>query len=202
MSLLALRGQATPVDSVDEANEVALANDLDETVSNAEADAVGLHGEVDADEEFKIETRDQAEYYTRRLVQAQKEDALVEAVAKQRIQEYTERVNAWKESKLNENSGNIEHWIALLRPWAEEQLKGGKKKSVKLIEGTLAFRKAESYEYDEDKLIAYLKENHKELLVEQKPKINKTVLKKVFDFEKDSIPGVTYTKLPDTFTVK
>lgn len=204
MSLAAFSQAVEPATNpVDGTTMDFLLNDLDDSVAAAEKEAVGLSGEVDADEGFKIETRDQAEYYTRCLAQAQRENKAVEDAAKKRIAEYTERVNAWKEGKLKENANNIERWTGLLRPWAEEELKGSKKKSVKLIEGTLSFRKNDKYEYDDEKLVEYLRANgHNDLLVEQMPKVDKTVLKKVFDFTKDKIPGVTYTVLPDTFTVK
>ena len=200
MSLLAFNQQAAEAMPIDSTTMDFLANDLDDSVSAAEEEAIGLSGEIDS---FKIETRDQAEYFTRCLVRAQKENEAVELVAKKRLNEYAERVNAWKESKLKENSYNIERWTSLLRPWAEEQLKDSKKKSVKLIEGTLGFRKSDKYEYDDERLIEYLQSSgHKELLIEQTPKVDKTALKKAFDFEKENVPGVTYTKLPDTFTVK
>ncbi len=204
MSLAAFNQQEASVAPVDRTTMDFLMNDLDDSVNAAEAEAVGLSGEVDVSEDgFKIETRDQAEYYTRCLAEAQRENAAVELAAKKRIQDYTERVNAWKESKLKENESNIERWTGLLRPWAEEQLAGSKKKSIKLIEGTLGFRKHVEYQYDDAELIAYLKESgHNELLIEQAPKVDKTALKKAFDFEKDTVPGVTYTQLPDTFTVK
>lgn len=205
MSLGAFAAQATEpaINPIDGTTMDFLMNDLDDTVKAAEAEAIGLSGTIDLDGGFKIETRDQAEYYTRCLAEAQRENAAVELAAKKRLQEYTERVNAWKESKLRENAGNIERWTGLLRPWAEEQLKDSKKKSVKLVEGTLSFRKNDKYEYDDKKLIEYLEANGRDdLLVEQAPKVDKTALKKAFDFEKETIPGVTYTLLPDTFTVK
>lgn len=200
MSLLAFNQQTAETMPMDNTTMDFLANDLDDSVSAAEEETIGLSGEIDS---FKIETRDQAEYFTRRLVEAQKENEAVELVAKKRLNEYTERVNAWKENKLKENSYNIERWTSWLRPWAEEQLKDSKKKSVKLIEGTLGFRKADKYEYDDEKLVEYLQSSgHEELLIEQTPKVDKTALKKAFDFEKENVPGVTYTKLPDSFTVK
>ena len=204
MSLAAFNQQEASVAPVDRTTMDFLMNDLDDSVNAAEAEAVGLSGEVDVSEDgFKIETRDQAEYYTRCLAEAQRENAAVELAAKKRIEEYVERVNAWKESKLKENANNIECWTGLLRPWAEEELKGSKKKSVKLIEGTLSFRKNDDYQYDDEKLIAYLKaKGRNDLLVDQAPKVDKKALKKAFDFTKDKIPGVTYTVLPDTFTVK
>ena len=204
MSFAAFNQQEASVAPVDRTTMDFLMNDLDDSVNAAEAEAVGLSGEVDVSEDgFKIETRDQAEYYTRCLTEAQRENAAVELAAKKRIEEYVERVNAWKESKLKENANNIERWTGLLRPWAEEELKGSKKKSVKLIEGTLSFRKNDDYQYDDEKLIAYLKaKGRNDLIVEQAPKVDKKALKKAFDFTKDKIPGVTYTVLPDTFTVK
>lgn len=200
MSLLAFNQQAAEAMPMDNTTMDFLANNLDDNVNAAEGEAIVLAGEIDG---FKIETRDQAEYFTRCLVKAQKENEAVELIAKKRLNEYAERVNAWKESMLKENSYNIERWTSWLRPWAEEQLKDSKKKSVKLIEGTLGFRKADKYEYDDKKLVEYLQSSgHKELLIEQTPKVDKTALKKAFDFEKENVPGVTYTKLPDTFTVK
>ena len=204
MSLAAFSQAVEPATNpVDTTTMDFLMNDLDDSVAAAEKEAIGLSGEVEADEGFKIETRDQAEYYTRCLTQAQRENKAVEEAAKKRIEEYIERVNAWKEGKLKENANNIERWTGLLRPWAEQELKGSKKKSVKLIEGTLSFRKNDDYQYDDEALIAYLKaKGRNDLIVEQAPKVDKKALKKAFDFTKDKIPGVTYTVLPDTFTVK
>ena len=185
-----------------DAEMVSLLSAIDVSVAKAEEEAVGLSGSVDAGEGFAIETRDQAEYYTRRLVEAQRHDAAVKAAAKKRIQEYTERVKAWEESELKEHAFDVERWTSLLRIWAEKEIVGSKKKSIKLVEGTLSFHKDTEIKYDDEKLIPYLKKNYKYLLVEQEPKVDKLALKKKFNLEKDKIPGVTFIQKPDSFSVK
>ena len=209
MSLAAIKQameSEAPVNPIDGTTMDFLMNDLDDSVAAAEKEALGLNGEVEAEEDdgYKIETRDQAEYYTRRLVQAQRENAAVELAAKTRINEYRERVNAWKESKLKENAGDIERWTGLLRTWAEKELEGSKrKKSVKLIEGTLSFHKKDDYQFDDEKIIAYLQsQNREDLIRYAAPEVNKTALKKAYDLTTNKFPGVTYTVLPDTFSVK
>ena len=105
----------------------------------------------------KIENTNQANYYVKKLkeIQEQKED--ITETCQRQIRSYTEKVNAWQERMFSNLDNEENYYNNLLKDYALEQLEGTKKKTLKLIEGTLSFRKTQpKYTYDEDNAIQFI----------------------------------------------
>ena len=109
-------------------------------------------------------------------------------------------------------------FYGLLRPWVEEKLAGGKKKSVKLPSGTVGFRAGTgTYKFGEEKvtatnaeLLAFVKNDDASFIkVEEsvrwgdyKKTLNVTDDGKVVSANGEVIPDMTYTEGEPTFYVK
>jgi hypothetical protein len=124
------------------------------------------------------------------------------------------RVNQWRQQELDKRQRDIDYISNLLRAFAEEELKNnkGKTKSISLPYGSIGFKKQQDkYEYDEEALLAFLKED-KELekkYVKYKPSPDKTALKKDGEAKNGklylgdtNVPGVTVTPQEEKFEVK
>ena len=123
------------------------------------------------------------------------------------IARYTEKAEVLRESKMSQLNFQLSHLEGILVAWANSQLKDSKKRSVKLVEGTIGFRSSTpSLEItDEEAIIRVLPDVY----------LNKTVrkgdLKKVVaidektgivTMEKKQLPGIVGVKKPDSFYVK
>lgn len=90
------------------------------------------------EQRFTIDTEEKADWAIRKIVKLQKKIDDAKRLANERKQQIEE----WLESIESENQRSIEHFQAIIRPWAEQQL-DGKKKTVKLPSGTVSFRKSQ-----------------------------------------------------------
>lgn len=161
-------------------------------------------------EGFSIETMEQANYITRKLKEAREEKAELIEVAKDAIAKYEAKIERWKEATMSPLENQEQRYLSLLEVFATNKLEGSNKKSLKLIEGTLAFRKQQDkYEYEDNVLLAYLEENYKKEYVNYKPSSNKAELKKAgkakdgkFYLGDVEIPGITVTPQDQKFEVK
>lgn len=116
-------------------------------------------------EGFRIETREQAEYFVRKIKEWQEEEKAIKAYAKDYKEKQKEKIERWEESKINEFSFQMNRYMSMLEEYAKSELEGSKKKNVKLVEGTLQFRAAQpKYEYG-DELLSHLKSERDNILV-------------------------------------
>lgn len=158
---------------------------------------------------FQIETMEQANYITRKLKELRAEQEQIEETAKRELRRYEDKVNTWKEKTLSPLQNQEQFYMSLLESFARQKLEGSNKKSLKLIEGTIGFRKQQDkYEYDDKVLTAYLEENHKDL-VKYKASPDKTALKKAGEVKNGAlyvngkaVPGVTIISQDEKFEVK
>lgn len=158
---------------------------------------------------FQIETMEQANYITRKLKELRAEQEQIEETAKRELRRYEDKVNTWKEKTLSPLQNQEQFYMSLLESFARQKLEGSNKKSLKLIEGTIGFRKQQDkYEYDDKVLTAYLEENHKDL-VKYKAYPDKTALKKAGEVKNGTlyvngkaVPGVTIIPQDEKFEVK
>ena len=158
---------------------------------------------------FTVETMDQANYVIRKLNEVREERGQAEQAAAEQIQAYKEKVENWLKAVSSPLDNQEMYYMNLLKMFAANKLDGSKKKSLKLIEGTLAFKKQQpDYQYQDDVLTEYLKESHPDLIaIKHSPK--KAELKKAGEARngalyvgEDKIPGVTVIDRDDKFEVK
>ena len=74
------------------------------------------------------------------------------------------RLKDYKARMDKEYDDNIDFFTMKLRPFAEKQVEGTKKKSFRLPSGMLQFRTHTDFQRDEEKLMAYVKDNAPEYL--------------------------------------
>lgn len=156
-------------------------------------------------------TREEAEYFTKKYIEAANEIEKAKEAAKQYMEQQQEKVNNWLEKVSKSNEFYLSVYGDALKVYAEKEIDKTGKKSIKLIEGTLSFRKAQDkYEYNEEELRASLNNNHIEDFFEAvEPKIKKAELKKAGTVINNKlyindtlIEGVTITPQEKTFTIK
>lgn len=156
-------------------------------------------------------TREEAEYFTKKYIEAANEIKEAEEAAKQYMEQQQEKVNNWLEKIKKNNQFLLDIYGGALEMYTKAQLEETGKKSIKLIQGTLSFRKSrDKYEYDEDVLRKSLTDNHIDTFFEEvEPKIKKAELKKAATVKNNKlyindtlIEGVTITPQDKTFTIK
>ena len=156
-------------------------------------------------------TREEAEYFTKKYIEAANEIKEAEEAAKQYMEQQQEKVNNWLEKIKKNNQFLLDIYGGALEIYTKAQLEETGKKSIKLIEGTLSFRKSrDKYEYDEEVLRKSLTDNHIDTFFEEvEPKIKKAELKKAATVKNNKlyindtlIDGVTITPQENVFSVK
>lgn len=181
-------------------------DDLLEFIDEAEVEELELQKEEDG---FKIETIDQANYITKKVKQIRSEIEEAKEIAEAQLKAYEEKVNAWLSSVTKPLERQEEFYLLLLEQFAKEKLKDTKKRSLKLIEGTLQFKKQQDkYEYDDKELTAFAEKNLKDY-VRYKPSVDKSKLKKdgkvkegkLYIGDKE-VKGVRVISREDKFSVK
>ena len=88
----------------------------------------------------------------------------IDDFVKSEIAEYTEKMKAYQEEMDAECDDHINFLTEKLRPFAEQQIEGTKKKSFRLPSGTLQFRTSYDVTKDEEKLKTYVKNNAPEYI--------------------------------------
>jgi hypothetical protein len=117
-----------------------------------------------------------------------------------------EKVNNWLESvnKVLENS--IEYYKGLLLEYyLEEKRNNPKLKTLSVPNGKFKCRTTKKINYDDDKMLQYLKDNHSSL-IETVEKFNKSEVKKLFQNGVDQFTGEIVDWITETeevtYTVK
>lgn len=163
------------------------------------------------DDSFKITSRDQANYFVRKVMDLKTQEQEVIMTAKQEAERLLGLIMQWQEKELSTIHTGMDYFNGLLREYAESELNGTKKRSIKLPFGTLAFRTQQpKFNYDEETLKAYLQSLQSDLVEEKvEYKVNKTELKKramVIDgklmLNGQVVDGVSIEMLDDKFEVK
>jgi phage host-nuclease inhibitor protein Gam len=153
-----------------------------------------------ADEEqkelFVVDTHSKADWAIAKIAQAHQRKAQRAAL----VAQYKEKLDLWLQKENEDDENSIFYLTEKVRPFIEEAIKGGKKKSISFPGGTAGFRKLpERVEIiDEAVLISFCDREHPEVI---KKSVGKTEIKKLL---KDGVkvPGVTTEESPDSFYVK
>lgn len=194
-------------DQEDERLSVEFLSDLHDYMDQAEVQELNIDT---SKEGFRINSREQAGFFIRKLQEARAEAEQINLSADKEIQRLSASVNTWREKELN-RCNNVEGYIiSLLQDFAARELEGSDKKSLKLPFGTLAFKsQQDKYEYDDKVLLDYLKQNKINEFIRIKEEPNKVELKKNTEvqngkllYKGKEIAGVTVTPQEPKFEVK
>ena len=160
-----------------------------------------------------ITNDDQADFFIRRYKALEDTCCNINDAADQKLSDYQEKVESWRENQLKSYQYTMDYIRGMLEAYAHSRLEGSKKRSLKLIEGSIGFVKQQpAYEHDDDKLREYLGSvsNGDKYLQQVPPKVKWGELKKIGTLDNDgvfringtAVPGVVVTKRQDKFAVK
>ena len=164
----------------------------------------------DVDNQYMIKNQDEANIYVRRYKNVIAQMNEIEETSKEALSKYTNKVNVWKESSLAPLQRKLQYYETLLQQYAEHQLEGSNKKSLKLIEGTIGFRTPPvKFNYNDEEVLYWLKQVNASDYLKETTTINKEALKKAGTIKDDKfyindveVPGITLTKQDKKFVVK
>jgi len=159
------------------------------------------HAEKQAEikEGFRIDNPEEADWAIKRLKESERErDEHVE-----RITVHRKKIGDFETKIRTKHKRESDFFEELLRNWATDEIKrtGGKSKNVRCIEGTLAFRSAQSgMNYDIDELIKAAKRNGFPDVIVTKETVSATELRKAMKAGAD-LP-CKFIQKEDSFSVK
>lgn len=164
----------------------------------------------DVDPHYIIKNQDEANIYIKRYKNIVAQMNEIEETSKEALSKYADKVNTWKESCLMPLQRKLQYYETLLQQYAEHQLEGSNKKSLKLIEGTIGFRTPPvKFNYNDEEVLYWLKQVNANDYLKETTTINKEALKKAGAIKDDKfyindveVPGITLTKQDKKFVVK
>jgi len=167
---------------------------LIETIEN-----LGIPEVPEERERFKIESKDQAAWALRKMSRIKAEIEENNKVAQAEI----ERITAWRDEENEKLQRSISFFESLLCDYFLRLRESDPKlKTIKLPHGTLKMRAQQpQYEYDEDVLLPWAKENLPEAVV-TKESVAKNPVKKHIQETGEAVPGVTIIERPEKFSVE
>lgn len=157
-------------------NLMSLLDEMYEGIVEDEAKSLGINVEAG---QYAIIDDNQANFFLKRLEEATKEKNKINDMCDKEINDFSERVNSFRTKQTSSLDSAINFFTQILEKYAQNELDGSKKKSIKLPFGTLQFKKSvDKYEYEEDILIKYIKDNDLTGLTRTKVELNKADFKK------------------------
>lgn len=154
--------------------------------------------EIIQDNSFHITDKASAEWALRKIRAYKQQIKENEELYNAEIQ----RLNEWLESVNKKANDNIDYFTALLQEYMIKELeKDPKNRSIKLPSGTVRFRKQQpEWQFDEEKVINWLKNNKPEL-VKVIEKFDKNDVKKIVKETGEIVDGVKIESREDKFEV-
>lgn len=167
---------------------------------------------LDTIETNGVSSERQADYLIGRYKRLKESVQDIDELADSRIKDYMDKVNRWRDSELKSLTAQMDYIQNVLESYAKANITG-KKKSIKMIEGTLSLSKQQpKIEYDEKKLRNFLTtiKEGEQYLEPQEPKLLWGEFKKATKIGEDNllrygdktVPGVVVTIRPDKFAIK
>lgn len=156
-------------------------------------------------------TKSKANYFVKLYNDACKEEDEINHFCDMEIDRVKRGINDFRESKIKVTSQKKEWLLDILREYARVELEGKKSKTLSLPYGKLSFRSQQpKIDYDEEEVIAFLKEHKPELVTtEIKEKVSKSQLKKESRIESGMliindvvVPTATVQDQEDKFEIK
>lgn len=186
---------------------------LEEFLEEDEAKELGVKlGE--SDEAPLIDSPSTANFYLKVMNRINEDIESINKICDEEIEKHNRRVNDFRENKTLSLYKQYLYYEKILKNYAEHELANSKKKSVSLPFGTLSLKKQpDKWEYDEEKVIQWMKKNKKENLINRKvsESIDKKALKSLADVDKqgnvakldgEEVEGITVIPQPDKFSIK
>ena len=151
--------------------------DLKDFMDKEEVVALGISDEPT----FEITSMDQANYYVRKIQELREDANAINETAQTELDRHKDLVERWRIDQLAGIERATAYFEGLLKHFAEKQIEGTNKKSIKLPFGTLAFRAQQpKFTYNDEVVEAYLKDHNPELLNRKEViSIDKKELKKL-----------------------
>ena len=158
-------------------------------------------------ESFKISSPDQANYFIKKLKEAEAEVEHIKAMAKREKDRLIDNIKKWEEDQIALQDNSINYVSRLLEDFYSEI---GDGKALKLPNGTISYRKQQDkYDYIDELLVIESLEKIDNTLLRYKASIDKVPLKKkaiVKDgnlfIDDKLIEGVLVTPQEPKFTIK
>lgn len=158
---------------------------------------------------FKITSKDQANYYVRKVKELDLEAAAIRETAEKELKRVKANIEAWQEKELKKLDYPRAFFANLLQEYAQEALEGAKKQTLSLPNGSIGFKKQQAeFKYDDSLLVSALAGSKYEQL-QTISKINKADLKKDISvvegkayIEGKLIPGIEVVERGPKFEVK
>lgn len=135
-----------------------------------------LEEEKEQRENFKVTDMASADWCFRKIASIRKDLEEKISYADFEIAKYV----AFKDNEKKSAEDSISFFESLLIEYYEEQKAIDDKFKLKTAQGSLVARNTKSYKYEDEKVIAFLKENDFTELIRIKEEIDKTNLKKQF----------------------
>lgn len=162
-------------------------------------ESFGIPEDQEQRERFRIEDKSQAAWALRKMskIKAEMDENIMTAQAEM------ERIASWRDEENEKLERSISFFENLLYEYfVQLRDEDPKLKTMKLPHGTLKMRKQQpQYEYDEDVLLPWAKENLPEAVV-TKESVAKNPVKKHIQETGETVPGVTIIERPEKFSVE
>lgn len=162
--------------------------------------------ETFTDDRFKIRSIEQSNWAFRKLKALDEKVKQVTDLASKEI----ERILEWKENELKQVGRSREFFEGLLTEYFVRQKEMDPKFKISTPYGKVSSRKSQpKWNYEDDKVLEWLKENDKEL-IRIKEEINKAELKKKYQVmngqvvteDGEIVEGIEVTEQPDSISIK
>ena len=159
----------------------------------------GVPEEQEQRERFKIETKDQAAWALRKMSRIKAEQDENTQAAQVEI----DRIAAWREEENEKLERSVSFFEGLLYEYFMDlREEDPKLKTMKLPHGALKMRALQpKYEYDEDALLSWAKENLPQAVV-TKESVSKNPVKAHIKETGEVVPGVVVLQRPEKFSVE
>lgn len=168
--------------------------------------------EIEETEEYKqrfeINNLESCNWAFRKLAKIKLEEDEIKKVAEKEF----ERIEAWQKQELAKNEDSKAFFEGLLVEYYSKERLENPKFKISTPYGKVSSRKLQpSYEYDNDKFIAWAKENEYSNLIRIKEEVSKADVKKAFKINGNQlldentgqiVDGVTVVERPDSVSVK
>ena len=140
--------------------------------------------ELEVKEGFKVYDLESANWCFRKLRALAEKEAEIEAVAKDEI----DRINYWKNKEERDIKESREYFEMLLKEYYSNQKAIDSKFKCKTPYGSISSRKTKNIDYDESKMLDYLKISHPDM-IQTVEKFNKAEVKKIIKGNVDIYTG-------------
>lgn len=130
-------------------------------MENVEKKFIESQKPADLNEGFKIDSLDKAEWAINKIKERRAQRLEISAFVDRKMED----LEIWLREEVESIDKDIEFFTSLLRPFAAEQLKGKKTKTMKLPSGSCSFRKGSTvYKMDGAALLEHVRATFPEYL--------------------------------------